>query len=366
MNTNGKKRWMKLTLLAGATWLAAGACWAAQAVEVVKDPRPTCREGAMVRLVKVHEFSEDLKNDIVLAKPVSCTVDPAGNAYVYDQQQGCIFVFDNHLRYLRTIGRPGQGPGQFPQKNGMVVRIGFGLNGVLYAHNPESRRISAFSPQGNLLQEFQSPFFRANTPVVDQRGFFYFPSIHDGVIDVYNEKCNLMETLLKRNLLGGFLFSSPVGKILPLTLLPSVDTMVFFVNRDGSLFALIKNSSLLLKTKGNGVVIKKNLWPKQLLWHYKRALQEICKAQDPAYIPMFSFMFPDLDEQNTFYLHTRLLLDTEPPVEALYKYNVQGDLKKVLCANMQENNALIFFGKSKQMFYALNNRGNILTYKEEK
>jgi hypothetical protein len=40
-------------------------------------------------------------------------VDDAGNFYISDRKEDHIKVFDGAGRYLRTIGRHGQGPGEF-------------------------------------------------------------------------------------------------------------------------------------------------------------------------------------------------------------------------------------------------------------
>lgn len=51
-------------------------------------------------------------------------VDRAGNIYVADKQAQNVRVFDATGRYLRTIGQPGEGPGEFGPNIGGVFLIG--------------------------------------------------------------------------------------------------------------------------------------------------------------------------------------------------------------------------------------------------
>lgn len=65
--------------------------------------------------------------------------DPFGNIYVVDMSNGRVQVFDPSGAYLRTIGRLGQGPGEFEHPT--LVRFG-GQEGFVHDRNRISRVLS--------------------------------------------------------------------------------------------------------------------------------------------------------------------------------------------------------------------------------
>lgn len=88
---------------------------------------------------------------------VSIDVDAEGRIYVADQQAADIRVFDADGSWLRTIGRPGSGPGELGQG---VAGVFVDADGV---HVPDMAnfRISTFAPDGTFL---------SSTPVDLTRG----------------------------------------------------------------------------------------------------------------------------------------------------------------------------------------------------
>jgi hypothetical protein len=96
--------------------------------------------------------------------------DPQGNIYVDDMSNGRIQVFDPRGAYLRTIGRPGQGPGEF--ENPTLIRFG-GREGRLHVMD-RYQRINLFDGQGLYIRS-----------IVPERGFInYFPDPADGFVAI--------------------------------------------------------------------------------------------------------------------------------------------------------------------------------------
>jgi len=96
--------------------------------------------------------------------------DPQGNIYVDDYSNGRIQVFDPQGSFLRTIGRPGQGPGEF--ENPTLIRFG-GREGRLHVMD-RYRRINLFDDKGIYLRS-----------VMPERGLVdYFPDAADGFLAV--------------------------------------------------------------------------------------------------------------------------------------------------------------------------------------
>ena len=78
---------------------------------------------------KYGDFSFDLEEDLVIGdvndedyffpKRVSLNVDNAGNIYVCDGGNRRVQKYDKNGLYLRTIGRRGQGPGEYMYPSGL-------------------------------------------------------------------------------------------------------------------------------------------------------------------------------------------------------------------------------------------------------
>jgi len=71
-------------------------------------------------------------------------VDKNGNIYVVDWGKKQVKMFDNKGEFIRTIGRQGQGPGEFGSPDGVFIND---LNGEIYV--PDGFRIEVFSATGD-------------------------------------------------------------------------------------------------------------------------------------------------------------------------------------------------------------------------
>jgi sugar lactone lactonase YvrE len=80
--------------------------------------------------------------------PSGLAIDAKGRLYVLDQGNNRVQVLDADGKYLRTIGRQGQGPGEFF----MPSTIAFNSQGVLFVGESNGARIQAFNPDGKLGQ----------------------------------------------------------------------------------------------------------------------------------------------------------------------------------------------------------------------
>jgi hypothetical protein len=74
-------------------------------------------------------------------------VDKQGDIYVVDDGNTRIQVFDKEGKYLRTIGRRGQGPGEFRSPQNVFVN---NQNGEIYV--PDFRSIKVFASNGDYLR----------------------------------------------------------------------------------------------------------------------------------------------------------------------------------------------------------------------
>ena len=77
------------------------------------------------------------------------TVDLDSNVYVLELQEVEVRVFDPSGTPLRSIGRSGQGPGEFSRPQSIGFR-----GDTLWVHDSSQRRVSMFSRDGTLLTTF--------------------------------------------------------------------------------------------------------------------------------------------------------------------------------------------------------------------
>lgn len=85
--------------------------------------------------------------------PISISAD-SGLVFIADYRDCCIYVFDEDLEYMRTIGGPGDGPREFRYIMDIDAR-----NGVLAVLNLRPSYISLFDYSGRLLDRWQISAF---------------------------------------------------------------------------------------------------------------------------------------------------------------------------------------------------------------
>lgn len=122
-------------------------------------------DSAGVRLVTNHEVGEGWRKsprrtvtqDLVIGGDSATepyqfgrigdlAVAPNGDIAVIDQLNGVVRVFSRDGRFLRTVGRPGQGPGELSRSaNGIYF-----LGDSLLVLDPGERRLTAFAPDGTV------------------------------------------------------------------------------------------------------------------------------------------------------------------------------------------------------------------------
>lgn len=93
--------------------------------------------------------------EVLFGRIASVAVDGAGKLIVADAQMGEIRIFDASGTHIRTIGGPGEGPGEFRGLAGAWPTT----EGTIVAVDPRLDRITRFGPDGELLATatFQGP-----------------------------------------------------------------------------------------------------------------------------------------------------------------------------------------------------------------
>ncbi len=130
----------------------------------------------------------------VLEQPLGvCTAYETGSVYVADYKANRVVVFDEHGRLKRTIGRAGQGPGEF--LNPVDVDVAAGKLYVLEAGN---FRVSIFDLQGHYVGGFRAGPVSADQQIAVSRDgkriYLNEPTPMSGhLFTVYDEKGNVVQ-----------------------------------------------------------------------------------------------------------------------------------------------------------------------------
>lgn len=85
-----------------------------------------------------------------LASPYQIRTDNQQDIYIAEGRQKTIMVFGPQGKYLRSIGRSGNGPGEFPSGPRFILNN----DNVIVALDPESQRVTWFSKKGDVLSEY--------------------------------------------------------------------------------------------------------------------------------------------------------------------------------------------------------------------
>lgn len=144
---------------------------------VVKNPKEPLYK------TPVLELKEDLslggpeaQGDYAFGQIRTFIVDDAGSIYVLDTKLGHIKVFDRSGKYVRTIGRQGQGPGELESP----MTLSFNRTSGELAVHQSSRRMSYFKTDGTFLRHLSFKEMWALRGRVDSKGNIY---ITEGFID---------------------------------------------------------------------------------------------------------------------------------------------------------------------------------------
>jgi len=149
-------------------------------VTIVKNPKTPLFESPVL------DLAEDLsiggpkaEGEHVFGRIMTFVVDEEGSINVLDQKDSHIKVFDGSGRYLRTIGRKGQGPGELFMPLALSLNQATGELAVLQL----SRRISYFKTDGTFLRQQPLKDTMALRGQVDSRGNIYVIDLVHGERD---------------------------------------------------------------------------------------------------------------------------------------------------------------------------------------
>jgi hypothetical protein len=140
-------------------------------VTIVKNPKEP------IYKTPILEFKEELsiggpeaQGQFVFSRIGEFIVDEAGNFYISDSREDHIKVFDQTGRYLMTIGRHGQGPGEF---DGIGPLSFVRATGELAVANIRLGCLTYFNTQGTFLRDLRLEVRNYVVARLDSKGRIY-------------------------------------------------------------------------------------------------------------------------------------------------------------------------------------------------
>lgn len=172
--------WLLLLAVAGSA--SAQPQWKGTIVKegdviVVKNPKePLYRTPVLELTEDLSLGGPDALGDYAFSQIRHFAVDDSGAIYVLDYKDAHVKVFEASGKYLRTIGRKGQGPGELEAPRSVSIDRAAGELAVLQT----SRRMSFFKLDGTFLHHLSFKEIWALYGAVDSRGHIY---VTEGVVD---------------------------------------------------------------------------------------------------------------------------------------------------------------------------------------
>lgn len=135
-------------------------------VKVTKNPKmPLYGEIDLELEVDLTIGGEDVDENYMFTRVSDIEVDEEGNIYVFDSRECRIQLYDKNGKYLKTIGRKGEGPGEFQRASRMTLDA----KGKLYVN--EYKKIIIFGEEGTFEKNVNTDFRLSSYLVTKEEKF---------------------------------------------------------------------------------------------------------------------------------------------------------------------------------------------------
>lgn len=140
-------------------------------VTVIYNPKkPAPPPGEPSQLILVEDLTIGVKEgqeNYIFLRPVDLDVDAQGNIYVLDRKASHIKVYDKNGKFLRTISKKGQGPGEVQGPRDIHINP----KGEILVNDLSTRRLLFFSLDGQFIREVSAgKMWMLLNPKVDNSG----------------------------------------------------------------------------------------------------------------------------------------------------------------------------------------------------
>jgi hypothetical protein len=124
----------------------------------------TERKNIEFKYLIVHSFGQEGHIPIIESFK-ALKADSMGNIYLLDFKKGMVLKFSNNLKYIRSVGRKGEGPGEFNYAQCLTLDS---KNNIYVADS--SRKISIFNSDGKYIQTIKTDFHVRNMNINKHTG----------------------------------------------------------------------------------------------------------------------------------------------------------------------------------------------------
>lgn len=339
-------------------------------LKVIKDPKPNLIEKKYTLLEKVGEIIDEVAKDEFLFLPFSAAMDREGSLFIYDMLQAKVLKFDSSLKFVKSFGGEGGGPGEFRGKGrSYAVFLNVTRDGKLLAHDIVARKVSVFDTFGTFIKHIPNTELRGPSflkPFLDNDGYLVHQYFKDGRVVVYNDKGKTLLSITHKEKKKEILFieeqvskgAEEIYKRMPFFY--NGDELRIRITGDGRLLLYFEMSATLhvvnLKDKKRAKTFR--IWPEKAI-RFKRPVVEKMVV---GYSPLFSNLFLDGDHNDIFYLDFGLNEDGSR--HYIYKMNLDGGLIEVLYIPQKKGSHPHFLVKQNNLFFA--KMGEKITIYKEK
>ncbi len=340
-------------------------------LKVIENPKPNLKEKNYTPLEKVGEIIDEVAKDEFLFLPSTATMDRENSLFIYDMLQAKVLKFDSSLKFVKSFGGVGRGPGEFMGKGkAYSVFLNVTRDGKLLAHDMMARKVSVFDTDGKFIKHIintESPgpsFFK---PFIDSDGNLFHHAFKDDRVVVFNDKGETIFSIMHREKKKEILFnearvmegSEDFFKKMPFCY--DAEELKIKITADGWLLLYFDMSATMhvvnLKDKKSAKTFR--IWPEDAI----RIKSPMAKKMKIGYFPLFMDIFLDRDRPDAFYLDFGLNEDSSR--HYIYKMNRDGGLIEVLYVPKKKRSYLRFLLKQNNLFFARIGE-KIIIYKEKK
>lgn len=170
--------------------------------------------------------------------------DKMGNLYVADSGWNKIFKFDSDFKFVISIGKEGQGPGEFSVKpRRSPLKIHFGNNGKIYVLDPALRRLSQFDENWEFQKSFPLNKSSSDSPLVNSYGdiFLLAKSNDSDLIQIFDSESEFKKSFFKAEYHYDYPYLKPPKKMLNMPV--SDQNLKKFITKDDHI-VILSNYSL--------------------------------------------------------------------------------------------------------------------------
>ena len=197
-----------------------------------------------------------IPEEAVLEIPVGVISDEAGNIYVLDQKAHNIKKFDSSGRFLRRIGRHGQGPGDLSSPSLFAI-----ANDRFVVWDMDNMRICTLTLDGEFLDSkrigYMDPWpskirgLPGGDILIERYKSYRTDRPQDFLLEVYSPELELVDVLLKEDVWRRR-FNEPSGRTMPA---PFADYVYWDVTADGRIaLAFSRRNEIEIRESDGGTI----------------------------------------------------------------------------------------------------------------